>query len=957
MRSSLHTGNIGLRRVVTNIDISEQFIKSQRVDSLLQSLTGEVTVVRQLRRISYSNDNTTTLFSSGYGLSKVGKIRSTLYNANKKDLKRNYSTVPEPVRKDRFKELSDKLKDWSVDGAATFLSTLVGFSAATLIPPIYTERKQKEVRRIIGAERMELELRNIAPPTREYKVFVERKEAINNLEKEFLVLEKESRIQEIIITGVQGSGKSELAEEYAQKYSERMLAMLPDNILTVKIFRVENELDFKRQYREFARELGIRTEDYDDKKLISKVHEELKHREHWLLVFDNLDNEKASESADYKFISNYIPASASQKGRVLITCRDLKVIPIDRRYSIGVIDVTSPAYRFSKEETNDLIDRMLGKDHREHNAGREWKERLGASLGYLPHAIKKAALYIAAQGETEGGEEKKIKTYTDEIRKELGLKDGEYPNVKIRYEEINKVINKKSIAAIDNNPLAKKILRFIQFLNPDFIQIELLRKRFRVGEKREESEFIEAIELLKRYALLEERSDNQWKLHRSVVKYFQEAEIDDRSSRLNKIIEFFRKNFKRDNTSQNVINNNALFIPHIENVITQREDIERSIESKYFRIAQASHYMMTGRSRKAREVLKKNIESIAKENLGTDDLQRFEDLNAEAKKNKGNIFYTQRMMRENENECFNLICKGLKEGNKGLLTIYAQTLYHLGRTYFDIGGSVSKYDQYLKQAVQVREIIDKELQQDSSNALKAAEEKYNDYYMDSILVERNGVLEFERKTKASVNEMEKIISKYDDLIKRKIEDKNKWSCRSEQFRTRQKIAVGKILYQEKKKECDKAVQEMYKDYIDKSEGSSITSEDVFNYLTEGNRKSDTRQAKYLNDMGRLLLIKEEYDQALRFYVTAVEIETDKGSRSLDLSEAYLKIAKIYIAKNNMDGGSAVLKKCIRIQEEIGIGKNHEQYREAIGVESGIVGSRSYAYRMEQELKSRDIYII
>src|SRR3546814_15002266 len=66
----------------------------------------------------------------------------------------------------------------------------------------------------------------------------------------------------------------------------------------------------------------------------------------------------------------------------------------------------------------------------------------------------------------------------------LGLKDGENPNVKIRYEEINKVINKKSIAAIDNNPLAKKILRFIQFLNPDLIQIELLRKRFSSEERR-----------------------------------------------------------------------------------------------------------------------------------------------------------------------------------------------------------------------------------------------------------------------------------------------------------------------------------------------------------------------------------------------------------------------------------------------------------------------------------------
>jgi tetratricopeptide (TPR) repeat protein len=281
----------------------------------------------------------------------------------------------------------------------------------------------------------------------------------------------------------------------------------------------------------------------------------------------------------------------------------------------------------------------------------------------------------------------------------------------------------------------------------------------------------------------------------------------------------------------------------------------------------------------------------------------------------------------------------------------------LGRTYFDIGGDPDKYFHYLQQAVEVRKIIDGILEQDKSEELKTAERSYNHHYMDSILVKRNGVLEFQRKT-LKASEVKEIISEYEELIERKIEDeKNYWSCKSEQFRVRQKILAAKRFYQEKKKECDRAIQEMYKDDVVKTDGSAITLDDVFKYLTAGDKKSDTRQAKYLNDMGRLLSINGEYDYALKFYVASVDIELDKNNISLDLSEAYLGIARIYIAKGKIDVGSAALRKCLRAHEEMGIAKNHEQHEEAIRLESQIVGSKSYISEVEQQMKRRDMFLM
>ncbi|WP_039454498.1 tetratricopeptide repeat protein [Candidatus Jidaibacter acanthamoebae] len=1007
MRSGLHNTNIAFRRVATNVDVPERLLAHRDISSLLRSLGGSV--AQQVKRISLIGiDNTTVLFSREFylntrlvtgrtnsfvynksgGMEEVfpGKSKTKLYYESKRDLKRNFCTNTEPKNRSALKEkLVGNVRTILSSAVGGVVGGLIGYNADTLLPSSFILNRQKKLRRLLGTERLELEVKNILPPIRDYTDFIERKQAITNLEKGFLILEKDYKIQEILITGEQGSGKTELAEEYANKYAEKIGEALPDNTKTIKIFKVESKDDFQREFREFARELGVQIEDNNDEDIISEVHKKLIDRPYWLIIFDNLGNSIDSQELDYQFIEKYIPKGEWHKGRVIITSRDHEIIPENKRYIIKIVDTTSSEYRFLKEEVIQLIDKVIGEGHKDYGSRYGWKEKLGASLGYLPHAINKAAAYIRYK------EGENIISYIENIRKELGLKEGEYPDVrdndkKIKYyEKINNVVNNLSKAEISKNTIALDILKFVELLNPDSIQTELLKIRFKEVK---EDKFIEALELLKDYKLLEEKGNNQWKLHRSMVPSIDVIKTE-KKEQLNKIIEFFKNNFKRDNTGQQAKNKNALFVPHVVTLLFYQDKVfgkSKSAEYVYFKVALASHYMMTGRSIKAREILetsKEFLEKLAEEGLNDSDKDKLKEFKEHLSKLKWCILDFIKIQEEKRilNEQINIICNGLKNEDEKLLTIYSQTLYHLGRTYFDIGGESDIYRYYLQQAVAVREVIDRKIGGNGN----IAENQFNENGMDSILVQRNGILEFKHKTENN-NNLEDIITEYNKLEKKIVDVKNKWSCRSEKFRIRQKIAAGKKSYQEKKRECDRAVQEMYKDedYIDKGEGDFITSEDVFSYLTEGDRKSDTRQAKYLNDMGKLLYITGEYKEALKFYNKSIDIEQEKKSISLELGEAYLGVAKAYVAYKDkkditqeqeiiinsdfakadaykkeeilLDIANSAIKRCFRIQDEIGISKNHEQRREAIEL-SNIILDSNYISKVERQAQRNDMYII
>ncbi|MDF3047570.1 MAG: hypothetical protein K0R73_688 [Candidatus Midichloriaceae bacterium] len=821
-------------------------------------------------------------------------------------------------------DIFNKQKFASAIGGA-FIGSVTGyFGVETFYPRSWREEKERALRRSIGTHTWEVQVKHITLPNLEHSDLIKRSEKIKKLEKVFAAMQTQYGIDELIIMGAAGVGKSELAEQYAREYQAKMAMMLPGEKRTVKIFRSDNSSNIDMladQYRDFAKELGIAIQEYGDKqlpKLIQEVHKKLEDRPGWLLVFDDFD--------DYNKIKDFIPQNGVQKGQVIITCREPKVTQ-EKKYTIGIIDAGSQEYRLSRKEINEIFSKILGDKHEHYNKDQGARERLGATLKYLPNAIKKAASYIKASQHFEKDPNVKqgittIEEYSSIINEKIKqnakvrANNTDIRDNDIKEEDVNKAVNELSLELLkESDKLAWEVINFSSCLQPDCIQLELLRKKFVQEEKINPAIFDEAISSILKLSLMEEKADGALKLHRSVITMLQKEQ--------NNIIEFFRKNFKRDNTTPNARNSNSLFMTHLLEIQSRLStgfseknlhemDTANMVDYCYFNVIASSYYMMTGQSVKARELLEHN-----------------------------KILFEKRSNNKDQAEYEHLL-----KDDIALLTVYSQTLYHLGRTYFDIGKKATEtpdhYYKCLLRAKEIRQFIDEKAK--NNGILKKRDSAYNDFNMDSILVERNGTLEFIRKHYEMFKDkkLEDVAERYAELAKtlieqkdgtKKVDEKNQNSCKSERFRTRIKIAQNSSNLKYRVEQCIEAAAEMYND----SEGAIIKGrlylperkEDTVDYkkiLAKLQEKSDTRKAKYINDLAKLMCVMNEYDAAKECYTAAIEAEIVP---SLELAESYLSLAEIHNKERNHSLAVSALERCVKVQREIGMSKSHEQHNAAM----------------------------
>lgn len=895
-----------------------------------------------------------------------------------------------------------KFKDWRRKTFFTVVTAgLFGASAAAVVPSSWSQKRQKEFRATLGTDILEIESKHLVPSPRNYVQYIDRAQTIVELDKLFVALEQEKEHRQrasrglvqhsmlkkvqstfnftfpvrepnlILITGVPGAGKSELAEEYADKHVSKMITAMPSALRTVRVFKAENIGDFKTQYRKFAKDLGLPVQDIeDDNTLIKKVNEELALRDYWLLVFDNVDTEER-----FQQIENYIPRGEGTKGRVLITSRSRNIIPPDKLLGAKIANLNLPGLQFTTEQAVRVFSKILGATYFEQEPhSSEEAIELAGLLCLLPQAIKKAALYIKAKHISLHDYIQLIQTKLQAANIALDKLD-----VQKHHETVNNIVNQLAIQATENKePLTKDILDFCSLLDGDTIQRNLIHLRFKTNDKNSEQSVIESIELLKCYGLLEDKGQGTFKLHSSVKATLSLANSKEQQEsfikrQFEQMLIFVKNNFNRDNLSVIQKKKNALFALHIHTLLAYYETNKNLLsvafpkaiyDLLYFQIALAVHYMTIDRSIMAKDLLvdkKDSIETSKRPSVSS----KLLNLNSNINKNLNDLIifreqeknsladmnnYSEEIQEKTKKYLKDNLGKKISEKEQALasidteaLALYAQALYHFGCVYFDVGED--KQDEYkasLEKAVILRKIIDDKTK--NSPDEKKRDGRYNDHFADSKAMSRNGVLKFRYKATSLTSELKNIANEYNAMIATEMskpanerDARHIQSCKSERFRIYQKLAKQELNELKRTDYALEAAKSMYEEKVKTAfnSGTTVDYQQIYDWISNPKEfQDDSRKARYLNDFANWLCIDSDAKKlklAEHCYVEAIALIEENENMTVDLPDCYLGLAKLYLRQDELELAEKAILRCRLIQSQLSVHSNHELSKEAVEV--------------------------
>jgi tetratricopeptide (TPR) repeat protein len=324
--------------------------------------------------------------------------------------------------------------------------------------------------------------------------------------------------QPVIIRGLPGIGKTQLALEYAHR-------CYPDVYRTVLWVDAANETTLVSSYDKLAHLLEL--PDLDERDLgrsVDAVKGWLERHTNWLLIMDNADN--------LQLARDFFPRAQQAKaytGRILLTTRSqsvsdvtLQVIDIDKMEPAeGLLFLLLRAHKLEGDATPDALAADI----------RETATQVVELLDKHPLALDQAGAYIEDSPLVSFAEY--IDLYhekrSDLLRARASLDDEN--KGKYSYHPDTVVVTFKLCfeMAQKRHPLATDILRFCAFLHPDAIPEELFQ--YDDGFKFDAEAFKKGIRALLRYSLLKINSQTKTcSLHRLV----QAVVIDDMSPDLQK---------------------------------------------------------------------------------------------------------------------------------------------------------------------------------------------------------------------------------------------------------------------------------------------------------------------------------------------------------------------------------------------------------------------------------------
>jgi tetratricopeptide (TPR) repeat protein len=296
------------------------------------------------------------------------------------------------------------------------------------------------------------------------------------------------------------------------------------------------------------------------------------------------------------------------------------------------------------------------------------------------------------------------------------------------------------------------------------------------------------------------------------------------------------------------------------------------------------------------------------------------------------------------------LCRRLMGGSHGITlpslpTLYAATLYHLGRLYF-YNKNITEFgaaDKCLKDAVAIRTEIDADKQRNTSNKVGYEDSNvFNEQNVDSLIFKQQGTLymliepyylneanEGVPKTKHRKQEdYKKAIKEYQILLKGYPKDiRSQITCHHQLANIHQKLANLTWSSLEKEKYYKEAIC-----HID-------ATIDRAKQVTPA-KLSDYYITKALINID--INTKDSIDQASDILHQVLDTEMSKndgrGSRNSTMADTYKGLAKVYLKRGLYEEARIKIEECIQIQQEMKRSDKHPDLFEAKALRKDIVRS-------------------
>ncbi|KAF4976024.1 hypothetical protein FZEAL_7280 [Fusarium zealandicum] len=267
--------------------------------------------------------------------------------------------------------------------------------------------------------------------------------------------------QSAALWGLGGSGKTQIALDYAHKRSRNP---------TCSVFWVhaDNEATFAQGYKTIAVVLGLEMQP-DEQVLLKSVCSAIRSLQRWVLVVDNADDlslfgVESSTNTSKKSFLEYIPHGPN--GTVLWTSRNEQIagslVGVGR--GIKVMQMTA-------DESAKLFNASRGRPTREEES--EDVQHLLEELQWLPLAISQAGAYMRRTGTTIGNYLSSLK---EESERWSVLNKAEFDRHR-REDAPNSVLGTFSISIHrikQDNETAYRILHVLAFIDNQNISLDLI---------------------------------------------------------------------------------------------------------------------------------------------------------------------------------------------------------------------------------------------------------------------------------------------------------------------------------------------------------------------------------------------------------------------------------------------------------------------------------------------------
>ena len=277
--------------------------------------------------------------------------------------------------------------------------------------------------------------------------FTGRENQLRQLHNSFTANEATALIPALAISGLGGIGKTQIAVEYAYRYSQDYQAVLWTRAHTVEAL--------VSGFVAIAELLQVSQQEQDRHKIVQAVKDWLRTHDRWLLILDNAD--------DLTLVRDFLPKAGA--GHLLLTTRAVCMGQLASRMEVETLDQETGALfllrRAGVLATGSSLDHAAPGDL-------VLARELVGKMGGLPLALDQAGAYIE---ETQCSLADYLCLYSGHRAVLLQERGGPLPD----HPESVATTWSLSFAAIEQTtPVATDLLRVCAFLQPDAIPEEIM---------------------------------------------------------------------------------------------------------------------------------------------------------------------------------------------------------------------------------------------------------------------------------------------------------------------------------------------------------------------------------------------------------------------------------------------------------------------------------------------------